>query len=247
MPRLSIIIPTKNEADELPSLLASLKEQTFQDFEIIVSDAQSTDSTREIAKAAGASIVEGGLPGAGRNAGAKTASGETLLFLDADVVFDDQFLQTALGEYDVRGLSAATCRAYAISERFIDHFLHKLVEWYIRAMQYIDPHAGGFCIFVRRNIHEKVGGFNTDLIIAEDHDYVRRVRAYGRFRVLRDPRIGLSVRRLESEGRTGLALKYFYYELIQKLPKKWQKDPWNYLAKLGGSAKDDEPSENEVE
>lgn len=238
MPKLSIIVPTKNEAESLPLLLAALREQTFQDFEIIVADAQSDDKTRAIAKLAHARVVEGGLPGFGRNAGAKQARGEMVLFLDADVQFDTSFLKTAIEEFEERRLAAATCRAYAISTNPIDHILHKFVEWYIRTVQYVDPHAGGFCIFVRRDIHEAVGGFNTKLLIAEDHDYVRRVKKHGKFRVLRRPRIGVSVRRLESEGRLGLAVKYAYYEIIQKLPERWQKDPWNYMQKLGGRQHD---------
>ena len=233
-PALSVIIPTKNEALELPKLLAALKRQTFRDFEIIVADAQSDDRTRAVAELAGAKIAEGGLPGFGRNAGAKLARGDVLLFLDADVVFSEDFLETALEEFNRRNLVAATCRAYAISNRFVDHVLHKFVEWYIRTVQYVDPHAGGFCIFVKRDVHKTVRGFNTSLLIAEDHDYVRRVRKHGKFRVLRGPRIGVSVRRLESEGRLGLAVKYAYYEIIQKLPERWQKDPWNYMQKLGG-------------
>ena len=79
---LSIIIITKNEEKCLPRLLESIKRQNFRDYEIIVSDAQSTDRTREIALAYGCKIVEGGLPSVGRNNGARVAKGEILLFLE---------------------------------------------------------------------------------------------------------------------------------------------------------------------
>ena len=55
------MIPTKNEADELPTLLRSIRRQTTQPREIIVADANSTDGTREIARQFGARVVEGGL------------------------------------------------------------------------------------------------------------------------------------------------------------------------------------------
>ena len=87
MPKLSIIIPCKNEEEQLPKLLASIKRQTFTDYEIIVADAHSKDRTREIAESFGARVVEGGMPGPGRNKGALQAQGTHLLFLDADVTF----------------------------------------------------------------------------------------------------------------------------------------------------------------
>lgn len=77
---LSIIIPTFNEEKYLPILFESLQKQTFNNFEIIVADNNSTDATRSIALAAGARVVGGGLPAGGRNMGAKFAQGEWLLF-----------------------------------------------------------------------------------------------------------------------------------------------------------------------
>ena len=70
----SIIIPTYNEEEYLPVLLDSIKEQDFDDYEIIVADANSTDKTVEIAKDYGCIVVEGGLPAVGRNNGAKICS-----------------------------------------------------------------------------------------------------------------------------------------------------------------------------
>ena len=73
---LSIIIPTYNEEEYLPVLLDSIKSQSFDDYEIIVADANSTDKTREIAESYGCIVVAGGLPAVGRNNGAKIAKGE---------------------------------------------------------------------------------------------------------------------------------------------------------------------------
>ena len=83
-PRLSCIIITLNEEEHLPHLLKCLKQQTFQDFEIIVADNNSTDKTRQIAELAGCKIVQGGTPPVGRNNGARVAKADYLLFLDAD-------------------------------------------------------------------------------------------------------------------------------------------------------------------
>src|SRR5258706_509599 len=58
MLKLSIIIPTFKEEKYLPTLLLCLENQTFQDFEVIISDANSPDRTREIAKEFGAKDVD---------------------------------------------------------------------------------------------------------------------------------------------------------------------------------------------
>ena len=76
--KVSVVIPTLNEERDLPVLLDSLKKQTFRDFEIIVGDAGSKDKTREIAESHGARVVQGGMPGVGRNRGAAVANGEYL-------------------------------------------------------------------------------------------------------------------------------------------------------------------------
>lgn len=76
----SIVIPTYNEEEYLPKLLESIKMQSYDDYEIIVADANSNDRTREIAEEYGCIVVEGGLPAVGRNNGAKVAKGEIILF-----------------------------------------------------------------------------------------------------------------------------------------------------------------------
>ena len=245
MPKLSIIIPTKNEENELPSLFDSLHKQTFKDYEVIVSDAKSEDNTRAIAQKRGAVVVDGGLPGFGRNAGAKIATGELLLFLDADVVFNIHFLENMVREFTKRNLSAATSKVDPKSTRFVDKLIHEFVNGYISIMQYIDPHAGGMCIMVQHDLHKLICGFDTSLIMAEDHDYVRRISrlGHGPFRIFKSVRVTVSVRRLETDGRLGLAFKYLIYEFIQKLPKRLQYDPWKYMRRLGGkvtSSGDDE-------
>lgn len=98
---LSIVIPAKNEEKYLPVLLKSIKWQNFpkSDCEIIVADNHSTDRTRDIAKKYNCRITKGGLPGRGRNLGAKAAKGEILLFLDADTKLPEKnFLKNALAE-----------------------------------------------------------------------------------------------------------------------------------------------------
>ena len=93
--KLSVVIITKNEEKYLPWLLESIKSQKVNfDYEIIVSDANSTDKTRQIAKNFWCKIVDGWLPSKWRNEGAKVVKGEWILFLDADVIIPENALQT---------------------------------------------------------------------------------------------------------------------------------------------------------
>jgi glycosyltransferase involved in cell wall biosynthesis len=96
---VTVVIPTFNEADRLPVLLAHLDAQTIAPDEVIVADACSSDDTRAIAIAHGARVVEGGMPGPGRNAGAKAARSDLLLFMDADAAPAPEFLERAVAEF----------------------------------------------------------------------------------------------------------------------------------------------------
>ena len=100
--KYSVVIPTFNEEKYLPLLLKDLESQTFKDFEVIVSDANSTDSTRSIAKNYGATVCDGGLPSVGRNNGAKIAKGDILIFLDADVRIKNDFIESVDIELIIR-------------------------------------------------------------------------------------------------------------------------------------------------
>lgn len=210
---ITIVIPTKNEEAYLPKLLESLKTQTLQPEAIIVADADSTDRTREIAKAAGAKVVDGGLPGVGRNRGAALATTPYILFLDADVeLTDPTSLERMLDGMRTRGLDIATCEVSPLEAGKMDQLLHGAYNRYAKVVQHIFPHAPGFCILVRRSIHKKINGFDETVTFCEDHDYVQRAARVGRFGVL-NVKVPVSIRRLERDGRLQTACKYVLAEL----------------------------------
>ncbi|MDW8479050.1 MAG: glycosyltransferase family 2 protein [Xanthomonadales bacterium] len=83
---LSIILPARNEAEGLAALLPRLRAR-FPDAELIVADDGSSDATAAVAAAYGARVLSSPYPmgnGAAIKRGARAASGETLVFLDAD-------------------------------------------------------------------------------------------------------------------------------------------------------------------
>ncbi len=227
-PYLSVIIPTLNEEKFLPRLLSALAGQSRPPDEIIVADAGSVDGTVEVARKYSCRVVRGGLPARGRNEGAWAARGNVFLFLDADVLPDRTFLEKTLQEFERRRLDVATCYVAPLSERDIDSILHAFSNFYLRATQPIFPHAPGFCIFSRQEVHRAIGGFDGSLKLAEDHDYVQRASKVGRFGILSSAQIPVSVRRLDEDGRFNLSAKYFLVELRLMTGGKVQKELFDY-------------------
>lgn len=225
---VSVIIPTFNEEKYLPRLLRSLERQSVVPKEIIVVDAFSVDRTREIAREFDCIIVDGGVPAMARNKGAEKATQPILLFLDADVVLPRSFLVKTIKEMTDRQLDIASCYIKPISKYKIDSWLHSLANYYLKLTNHFHPHIPGFCIFVNKDLHMKIKGFDTTLVLAEDHDYVQRARKLGKFNYLQSYKIPVSVRRLTEEGRVKIALKYVAVELHLIFLGKIRKSIFSY-------------------
>ncbi|MCH8049287.1 glycosyltransferase [Patescibacteria group bacterium] len=214
MPSLIIVIPTKNEEEFLPLLLRSIRKQTLQPEAVIVADAGSTDATREIAKLFGARVVEGGLPGPGRNKGATAAQSDLIFFFDADVELrDSNFLQRAIEQFERCGLDMATTDVMPLDGNKYDVFSHQAYNTYVRLWGGLHPHVPGFCILVRKSLHDEIGGFDETVLFCEDHDYALRGKRIGKFGFLSGVKVYVSTRRQERDGRFNMAAKYILAEL----------------------------------
>lgn len=228
-PMISIIVPTYNEENFLPKLLRSIKRQTYRNKEVIVADARSADKTREIAEFYGAKVVEGGPVAVGRNNGTEHAKGDIILFLDADVVLPDaSFLWQTVQEFERRRLGIATCLPVPISTQKIDHVFHDFFNVYTKLLGAMMPHTPGFCIMVRRGIHEKIGGFDEKIKLAEDHDYASQAVKFGKFGILKSRKIPVSIRRFAKDGHIKVAMKYIFCELHRMTLGSVKNDFFNY-------------------
>ena len=225
----SIIIPTYNEEEYLPVLLESIKKQNFDDYEIIVSDANSTDKTREIAKDYGCIVVDGGMPGVGRNNGAKVAHGDYLLFLDSDLELTDDYLRNVIYEFKMEKLGIAITQMIPMSDKVTDKLFHDFANYFMIGVEKIKPHgAGCYGIISKKELHDECGGFDESLTFGEDTDYIERLAKKERFKVLRGAKIGVSTRRLEEEGLTTLIKQYGKSTVNDFLGKRTAAEDLNY-------------------
>jgi glycosyltransferase involved in cell wall biosynthesis len=160
--RLSIIIPTLNEAASLPWAIAALRRRAAREAvcEIIVADCGSLDGSLGLAVSLGASVVQDDPPlvsrAAALNKGAARASGDVLLFLDADCIVPsgyDRAMATALRDPSVVGGAFE----FALDGSNVGL---RLVEWINRVFQRINGYpsrgimeASDFCRRLSREGH----------------------------------------------------------------------------------------------
>lgn len=228
---ISIIIPAFNEEKQLPGLLECIRKQTYKDYEIIVADADSTDRTKAIARKFGCRVIKGGLPAVGRNKGAKIAKGSLLVFFDADSLIEPRFLKKSMQEFEKRELDAATVRITPDTGKLVDKVFLGFFNYLVIISQTFYPHAIGACIFCKKTLHDKIGGFDETVAIAEDMDYVRRCGKIGKFRILNSVRLVFSMRRYEHYGRLNITKKILLGELHRLFIGELRRDVFNYKLK----------------
>jgi hypothetical protein len=197
-PAVSVIVPARNEEACLGVCLQSLVEQTGVDFEIIVVDDGSTDSTRGIAESfAGVRVVNAGpLPAgwSGKNnaltAGVRHATGEWLLFTDADTVHCAGSLARAVAEATAQGAALLSYspeqEVHGFWERAVMPVIFAELAGRYRPAEVSDPAspvaaANGQYILISREAYDAVGGHAAiagDLL--EDVALARAVKRSGR-------------------------------------------------------------------
>jgi 4,4'-diaponeurosporenoate glycosyltransferase len=157
---VSLIIPARNEEHNLPKLLASLGNQRTRLHELIVIDDGSTDRTAEIAKSHGARVITSEpLPEAWRgktwacHQGALAATGELLIFMDADTWFEVGGLDQALARY--RGGAFSIGPYHAVEKNHEDYSL-----FFNLAMSIGTLPRGlfGQFLMIGREAYERIGG-----------------------------------------------------------------------------------------
>lgn len=198
--RVSVVIPTLDEVKRIGWLLETFTPDLRTRFglEVIVSDGGSTDGTLEIAHRLADRVVVHPGPerqniSEGRNAGAAVASGDVLLFFNADVRFPDDAEAFLADLIDAAEDGAATCRVgvHPDDARLADRLVLGACNVLFCGMNLVGGGMGrGECHAVRRDVFEAVGGYNEMYAAGEDFDLYHRIaqrarrRGEGRIRFL---------------------------------------------------------------
>lgn len=234
MKKLSIVIPTLNEENFIGTIFTDVLNNNYKDYEIIVADSGSEDKTKEIVKRFCEDYPNIKLVNAekgasqARNKGATHAEGEYILFLDADQRIPISFIKNSLDEMKERGLDIAGHYSKPTGKKFIDKVFWFVVNNFLfRPGQYVSPSAStGSGLLVRKSLHEKIQGFDEEIYVIHDHDYVRRGSKAGKFRMLKHSKSKFNMRRFNDEGRINLYAKYILLIFFHLFHSK--KTPFRY-------------------
>jgi len=182
--KISIVIPAFNEEKLLGESLAQIKSAaaTFSkldwEFEIIVCDNNSTDRTAEIARAAGATVVFEPVNqiARARNSGAAAATGDWLVFVDADS-HPSAELFADVAEQIVSGKCLAGGATVRLDGR---HFSADLAGWIWNRVSRIFKLLAGSFIFCEAAAFRKIGGFSNELFAGEELELSSRLKQFAR-------------------------------------------------------------------
>lgn len=171
--RLSIVIPTWNEAEVLGATLDSLPKEA----EVIVADGGSADRTTDVAKQRGARVVTCERGRARQmNRGAREATGDTLLFLHADGVLDERAASEIEGASCDPRVAAASFR---LKIRKPGPALALVALISNSRARYLGMPYGDQGLVLRRSTFDSTGGF-PEIPFLEDVAFVRKLRRHGR-------------------------------------------------------------------
>jgi glycosyltransferase involved in cell wall biosynthesis len=204
-PRFSVVIPAHNEELLLPRGLRAIRAAETAvggGVEIVVVTNRCTDATADIARDAGAVVVEHEARNISvvRNAGAGAATGAFLVTIDADSLMSPGAL-TEIGRLLESGRyvgGGSTFRTERNSMGIVaTTSMVRFATWAAR--------VSGVMFWCRRSDFAAIGGFDERLLLAEDVDFARRLRAHGRktgrkFATLRSAPVVTSTRKFDRFG-----------------------------------------------
>lgn len=224
-PLVSVIVPTKNSETTIEICLKSIKEQDYENVEIIVVDNYSTDRTRNIAVKYGAKFYwKGPERSAQVNFGAKKARGKYIYRVDSDFVLQPDTIREAV----------ETCERYGYDAIVIHNTSDPSVSFWakIRKVErdcYKNDELNVAARFWRKTVFSAVGEFDENLVAGDDYDFHNRLVEQG-FKIGRIKAQEIHIG--EPKTLVEVVRKHYYYgknihRFIKKNPEKalWQLSP----------------------
>ena len=189
-PRISVIVPAKNEERRIANALRAVQAQTLPPLEILVVDGHSRDRTSEIARSLGARVVfeEYGTRAGACQVGVEAAQGEYVAFTDADCLPDARWLEALVSRFTETCVGVGG-RVLNEGGSFWQQAINAALDTVlgsansIQGRKLADTQAvysiSGCNSLYRRQDLLAVGGFRTQLVTAEDTELNRRLRRRG--------------------------------------------------------------------
>lgn len=186
---VSVIVPVYNDPDGIRATLKSLVDQTLSEFQVIVVDNDSTDSTPEVVRSFERKYEAVVLHSetdvqssyAARNTGINNSSSDILSFVDADMTVPEDWLESALEVFDESAADYMGCNVNltlpdepSLAARY-DYHTGFPVQQYLDRQRFVPT----CCLFVRREVFEDVGLFDSRLVSGGDKEFGNRVHDAG--------------------------------------------------------------------
>lgn len=220
-PLVSVVVPTKNSSKFLGECLESIKNQSYQNIEIIVVDNNSTDDTKEIARKYTEKVFNKGPErSAQRNYGVKRSQGEYIAIIDSDMRLSEMVIENCVKniseDLSVQGIIIP-------EESFGEGFwaqCKKLERSFYVGVSWMEAAR-----FFRKDAYIQAGGYDENMVSGEDWDLSQRIGKLGKIGRIDDFIF-------HNEGRISLLKtikKKFYY--AQKFAKYAEKNKQNEVMK----------------
>jgi glycosyltransferase involved in cell wall biosynthesis len=180
---VSIIIPAYNAEHTLEECLQACLAQTYPDFEVIVVDDGSTDSTPDIAKSIdGIQYVhqENGGPAKARNTGARHAKGEIIAYTDSDCIPEPDWIEQLVALFEEGVTAVGGTYGIANPDSRLAQFIHEEIAYRHKKFEKEVDFLGSFNVAYRKKDFDELGGFDERFKIAsgEDNDLAYRLHDY---------------------------------------------------------------------
>ena len=252
-PLVSIVLPCRNEADNIIACVQSILAQEPPEggFEVLVADGMSTDGTRELLDEIAANFPQirvlnnpGRIVSTGLNAAIRAARGDIIIRMDAHTTYAPDYVQQCLGVMDETGADNVGGPMQTHAETFLEEVVRAVFHspFAVGGARSHNASYEGWVDTViygcwRKSVFREVGGFDEELVRNQDDEHNLRMNRKG-YRVYQSPRIRSWYRvrgSLSALFRQYMQYGYWKILVIQKhrAPASWRHVvPGGFLAAI---------------